>query len=150
MGGLYKNNNKQIYVNRGLGHLGYTGRVGILPDISVLKIKMKSNSFNISYDIDNLLDNWDRSSITSNLKLNYLVLILKVTLNYYIYLFIIKLQDFISICLNLNLSKTSNYSKHWTKHLLKIIDLNVLLLSNGFDSTKNYFYLNKKLILIIY
>ena len=37
--GLYKNNNKQIYVNRGLGHLGYTGRVGILPDISVLKIK---------------------------------------------------------------------------------------------------------------
>ena len=36
---LYKNNNKQIYVNRGLGHLGYTGRVGILPDISVLKIK---------------------------------------------------------------------------------------------------------------
>lgn len=37
--GLYKINNKQIYVNRGLGHLGYTGRVGILPDISVLKIK---------------------------------------------------------------------------------------------------------------
>ena len=37
--GLYKKNNTQIYVNRGLGHLGYTGRVGILPDISVLKIK---------------------------------------------------------------------------------------------------------------
>ncbi len=36
--GLYKKNNKQIYVNRGLGHLAYTGRVGILPDISLLNI----------------------------------------------------------------------------------------------------------------
>ena len=37
--GLYKKNNHQIYVNRGLGHLGYAGRVGIMPDISVLNIK---------------------------------------------------------------------------------------------------------------
>ena len=39
--GLYKNAGKQIYVNRGLGHLGYAGRVGIMPDISVLNIMSK-------------------------------------------------------------------------------------------------------------
>jgi predicted MPP superfamily phosphohydrolase len=39
--GLYKKGNKQIYVNRGLGHLGYAGRVGIMPDISILTIKKK-------------------------------------------------------------------------------------------------------------
>ena len=37
--GLYSSSKKQIYVNRGVGHLGYAGRVGIMPDISVLKIK---------------------------------------------------------------------------------------------------------------
>ena len=37
--GLYKHNTNQIYVNRGLGHLGYAGRVGIMPDISILNIK---------------------------------------------------------------------------------------------------------------
>ncbi len=37
--GLYEEDNCQIYVNRGLGHLGYAGRVGIMPDISILKIK---------------------------------------------------------------------------------------------------------------
>ena len=39
--GLYQKNGKQIYVNRGLGHLGYAGRVGIMPDISILNIKKK-------------------------------------------------------------------------------------------------------------
>ena len=39
--GLYEKNNKKIYVNRGLGHLGYAGRVGIMPDISVLTINKK-------------------------------------------------------------------------------------------------------------
>ncbi len=36
--GLYSNQEHQIYVNRGLGHLGYPGRVGILPEIAVLEI----------------------------------------------------------------------------------------------------------------
>ena len=40
--GLYRKKDKQIYVNRGLGHLGYAGRVGIMPDISILNIKSKS------------------------------------------------------------------------------------------------------------
>ena len=40
--GLYENSGKQIYVNRGLGHLGYAGRVGIMPDISVLNIMSKN------------------------------------------------------------------------------------------------------------
>ena len=39
--GLYKIDNNQVYVNRGLGHLGYAGRVGIMPDISVLNIISK-------------------------------------------------------------------------------------------------------------
>ncbi len=36
--GLYENKEHKIYVNRGLGHLGYAGRVGIYPEISILKI----------------------------------------------------------------------------------------------------------------
>jgi len=36
--GLYSKNNQQIYVNRGIGHLGYAGRVGIFPEISILEI----------------------------------------------------------------------------------------------------------------
>ena len=40
--GLYNKNKHQIYVNRGLGHLGYTGRVGIMPDISILNIISKA------------------------------------------------------------------------------------------------------------
>jgi uncharacterized protein len=36
--GLYKNGNQQLYVNRGLGFLGYPGRVGILPEISVFEL----------------------------------------------------------------------------------------------------------------
>ena len=39
--GLYSHLEKQIYVNRGLGHLGYAGRVGIMPDISILKLYKK-------------------------------------------------------------------------------------------------------------
>lgn len=36
--GLYKKNNQYIYVNRGLGFLGYPGRVGILPEITVIEL----------------------------------------------------------------------------------------------------------------
>tara|TARA_Y100000588_G_C14175812_1_gene891282 strand:- start:9 stop:1244 length:1236 start_codon:yes stop_codon:yes gene_type:complete len=39
--GLYQEEKAQIYVNRGLGHLAYAGRVGIMPDISILNIKKK-------------------------------------------------------------------------------------------------------------
>ena len=41
--GLYNKNLYQIYVNRGLGHLGYAGRVGIMPDISILNIFQSRN-----------------------------------------------------------------------------------------------------------
>lgn len=37
--GLYENKNQKLYVNRGIGHLGYPGRVGILPEITFLKLK---------------------------------------------------------------------------------------------------------------
>ena len=37
--GLYKEYEQQIYVNRGLGFLGYMGRVGISPEISVFKLE---------------------------------------------------------------------------------------------------------------
>ncbi len=37
--GLYKENNQQLYVNRGYGFLGFPGRVGILPEITVFELK---------------------------------------------------------------------------------------------------------------
>ena len=36
--GHYSNGNQHLYVNRGLGFLGYLGRVGIRPEISVLEL----------------------------------------------------------------------------------------------------------------
>ena len=36
--GLYQSNNQLLYVNRGLGFLGYPGRVGILPEITVFEL----------------------------------------------------------------------------------------------------------------
>lgn len=36
--GLYKHGNQFLYVNRGLGFLGYPGRVGILPEITVFQL----------------------------------------------------------------------------------------------------------------
>jgi uncharacterized protein len=36
--GLYSKNNQHIYVNRGFGFLGYPGRVGILPEITLFEL----------------------------------------------------------------------------------------------------------------
>ena len=36
--GLYSQKDQHIYVNRGLGFLGYPGRVGILPEITVMEL----------------------------------------------------------------------------------------------------------------
>ena len=36
--GLYNHENQYLYVNRGLGFLGYPGRVGILPEITVMEL----------------------------------------------------------------------------------------------------------------
>jgi len=36
--GLYSNENQHLYVNRGLGFIGYPGRVGILPEITVFEL----------------------------------------------------------------------------------------------------------------
>lgn len=36
--GLYKSQQQYIYVNRGLGFLGYPGRIGILPEITVFEL----------------------------------------------------------------------------------------------------------------
>lgn len=35
--GMYEENNQLLYVNRGLGFIGYAGRVGIMPEITVLE-----------------------------------------------------------------------------------------------------------------
>jgi predicted MPP superfamily phosphohydrolase len=40
--GLYKQGEKFIYVNRGLGFLGYPGRAGISPEITVIELKTKA------------------------------------------------------------------------------------------------------------
>ncbi len=37
--GLYKENDKYLYVNRGFGYLAFPGRVGIWPEITVLTLK---------------------------------------------------------------------------------------------------------------
>ncbi len=37
--GLYKDNNRYLYVNRGLGFIGYPGRVGVMPEITVFELK---------------------------------------------------------------------------------------------------------------
>ena len=39
--GLYEDGNQKLYVNRGFGFIGYPGRVGILPEITVLELKSK-------------------------------------------------------------------------------------------------------------
>jgi predicted MPP superfamily phosphohydrolase len=36
--GLYTDGNQHLYVNRGLGFLGYPGRVGIMPEITVMEL----------------------------------------------------------------------------------------------------------------
>jgi uncharacterized protein len=36
--GLYENDKQYLYVNRGLGFIGYPGRVGILPEITVFEL----------------------------------------------------------------------------------------------------------------
>jgi uncharacterized protein len=36
--GLYKEGHQHLYVNRGFGYLGYPGRVGILPEITILEL----------------------------------------------------------------------------------------------------------------
>jgi predicted MPP superfamily phosphohydrolase len=36
--GLYSNKQQQLYVNRGFGFLGYPGRVGIMPEITLLEL----------------------------------------------------------------------------------------------------------------
>ncbi len=36
--GLYKEGNQQLYINRGFGFIGYPGRVGILPEISIIEL----------------------------------------------------------------------------------------------------------------
>ncbi len=36
--GLYESAHQKLYVNRGFGFIGYPGRVGILPEITVLEL----------------------------------------------------------------------------------------------------------------
>lgn len=36
--GLYEKDNQKLYVNRGYGFIGYPGRVGILPEITILEL----------------------------------------------------------------------------------------------------------------
>jgi len=40
--GLYTENNRHLYVNRGFGFLGWPGRLGIWPEITVIRLKKLS------------------------------------------------------------------------------------------------------------
>jgi len=37
-GGLYKEGDQQLYVNRGYGYIGYPGRVGMPPEITIFEL----------------------------------------------------------------------------------------------------------------
>ncbi|NVO01854.1 MAG: metallophosphoesterase [Bacteroidetes bacterium] len=39
--GLYEENNRYLYVNRGFGYLGFPGRIGTAPEITVITLKNK-------------------------------------------------------------------------------------------------------------
>ena len=39
--GLYETGDQKLYINRGFGFLGYPGRLGIWPEISVIRLKAK-------------------------------------------------------------------------------------------------------------
>jgi hypothetical protein len=41
--GLYEQQAKYLYVNRGFGFLGYPGRVGILPEITVITLESEES-----------------------------------------------------------------------------------------------------------
>jgi predicted MPP superfamily phosphohydrolase len=36
--GLYQEKEQYLYVNRGYGYIGYPGRIGILPEITVIEL----------------------------------------------------------------------------------------------------------------
>jgi uncharacterized protein len=38
--GLYEEGNQKLYVNRGFGYIGYPGRLGILPEITIFELKV--------------------------------------------------------------------------------------------------------------
>lgn len=40
--GLYQQGEQYLYVNRGLGYIGYPGRVGILPEITVIELEQRT------------------------------------------------------------------------------------------------------------
>jgi predicted MPP superfamily phosphohydrolase len=42
--GLYENHGKYVYVNRGFGFHAYSGRVGIMPEITVIELKKGNNA----------------------------------------------------------------------------------------------------------
>jgi predicted MPP superfamily phosphohydrolase len=37
--GLYEEAGRYLYVNRGYGYLGFPGRIGILPEITIVELK---------------------------------------------------------------------------------------------------------------
>ena len=39
--GLYEENKKYLYVNRGIGFIGYPGRVGMWPEITLFELFRK-------------------------------------------------------------------------------------------------------------
>lgn len=42
--GLYSNGKSKLYVNRGFGNIGYPGRIGIWPEITIIELRRKKDS----------------------------------------------------------------------------------------------------------
>ena len=84
---------------------------------------MKSNSLEITDNINCVPKDWDNDSITSNLTFNFLS-------SYFtnnsklIHLFIHNESSrFYFNLFKLNFSKTSNYSKHWSRFFLQYFEI---------------------------
>jgi uncharacterized protein len=45
--GLYQHKEQLLYVNRGIGFIGYIGRFGILPEITVFELKREKNKIKV-------------------------------------------------------------------------------------------------------
>ncbi len=41
--GLYQQNGQALYVNRGMGFIGFPGRIGLRPEIALLVLKKAVN-----------------------------------------------------------------------------------------------------------
>ena len=138
--GLYQEGRSQIYVNRGIGHLGYAGRVGIMPDISILTIKKKYSLLKVFNKITAVKNFW---AVTSNKFLHFDFLHIYFNSHKQIkHVFVIGegVRMYVHI-FKLTFAKTKNYLENSSlaNVLLRLIKFDVLYLTNSFYYKCSFF-----------